>query len=70
MTADERTPGHIKIGDAEYLVPSPGNRPFCHFCRQRVAAVVRLTNGCPGNPIYTCQACLATRLEGFQALAG
>lgn len=69
MSADASTPGHIRIGEAEYLIPFPGNRPFCHFCRQHVAAVVRLTNGRPGNPLDMCQTCLAARLEGFGAIA-
>lgn len=63
-----QSPGHLIVDGVEYLVRSPGNIPYCHLCRQRVSAVVDITNGCAGNPVRACRACLETRIRGFEKL--
>jgi len=54
-------------GGLKYCVAVPSNRPYCHFCRQRVAQVLVLERS-QGNPLNICESCLSARLNGFESI--
>lgn len=49
----------------EYIVRTPSNYPYCHFCRNRVEIVTVLDRGDAGNPFHICATCLEAATHGL-----
>ncbi len=63
------SPGHVIIDKKlEFFKEVPSNKPYCHFCRQRVDAVTILERSDAGNPLHICKDCTFERLAGFDAI--
>lgn len=61
--------GYVVVdGEITYQTKVPSNRPYCHFCRQQVDAIVVLDRSGSGNPLHSCKRCLVTRLNGFDSV--
>ena len=62
-------PGSLLVdGKLKFFKKVPGNRPFCHFCRQQVPVVVVLERTSSSNPLHICRTCLFERLAGFDII--
>lgn len=62
-------PGRLVIdGKLEFFKKVPSNKPFCHFCRQRVDLVVVFDRNGTGNPLHSCKQCVVERLAGFDII--